>query len=313
MQTIEGQTAKFNNPYQTLDGSERAYVDFNGLKTLWLNTGTRCNLSCENCYIESTPTNDRLSYLTLEDVELYLQELRNEDNQALNIALTGGEPFLNPHILKILEAILKEGYQTLVLTNAFRVLENKKNGLMKLISTYGDQLQLRVSLDHYTKEAHEKERGQGTFDKTLLSVKWLYENGASLSLAGRALINEDINRSKESYQDLLREFDIPLKLTEKNLVVFPEMEMDRDVPEITTRCWDILKKSPDDQMCAHERMVIKRKEDDSPSVVACTLIAYNKEFDLGKTLKESEKRVQLNHKFCAQFCVLGGASCSSTL
>ena len=34
------------------------------------------------------------------------------------------------------------------------------------------------------------------------------------------------------------------------LMLFPEMEPERDVPEITTACWGILHKSPDDVMCA---------------------------------------------------------------
>ncbi len=67
---------KFADPYITDDGSQRAHVDLHELKTLWLNTGTLCNLACENCYIESTPSNDRLSYLTLEEALPYLNEIQ---------------------------------------------------------------------------------------------------------------------------------------------------------------------------------------------------------------------------------------------
>ena len=44
----------------------------------------------------------------------------------------------------------------------------------------------------------------------------------------------------------------------------------------------------------------------------CTLLAYDEQFELGQSLKEARRTVQLNHRFCAEFCVLGGASCSST-
>ena len=44
----------------------------------------------------------------------------------------------------------------------------------------------------------------------------------------------------------------------------------------------------------------------------CTLLAYENEFELGTSLAEAEKKVYLNHRFCAEFCVLGGASCSTT-
>ncbi|HBV56548.1 MAG TPA: radical SAM protein, partial [Rhodobacteraceae bacterium] len=59
------------------------------------------------------------------------------------------------------------------------------------------------------------------------------------------------------------------------------------------------------------RMVVKRKGASAPSVVACTLLPYDLQFDLGETLAEAERPVALNHPHCAKFCVLGGASCSA--
>ncbi|MEM7613621.1 MAG: radical SAM protein, partial [Pseudomonadota bacterium] len=59
------------------------------------------------------------------------------------------------------------------------------------------------------------------------------------------------------------------------------------------------------------RMVIKRKGADRTAVVACTLLPYAPEFELGHTLAEASRPVHLNHPHCAKFCVLGGASCSA--
>ena len=44
---------KFAKKHTTALGHNRAFVKFTGLKTLWFNTGTLCNLSCDGCYIES--------------------------------------------------------------------------------------------------------------------------------------------------------------------------------------------------------------------------------------------------------------------
>ena len=88
------------------------------------------------------------------------------------------------------------------------------------------------------------------------------------------------------------------------------MEQTVDVPEITTDCWGILNVNPDDMMCASSRMVVKHKGEDKPSVHACTLLAYDRQFDLGATLEEAVRPVPLNHVFCAKFCVLGGGACS---
>jgi hypothetical protein len=89
------------------------------------------------------------------------------------------------------------------------------------------------------------------------------------------------------------------------------MDMRVEVPEITTSCWGILNKSPDSLMCASSRMVVKRKGAEAPTVLACTLLPYAPEFELGRTLREAEQEVALNHPHCAKFCVLGGASCSA--
>ena len=95
-----------------------------------------------------------------------------------------------------------------------------------------------------------------------------------------------------------------------DLVLFPEMDAAVDVSEITVDCWGILGVSPDAMMCATSRMVVKRKGAGSPAVLACTLLPYDPQFELGGSLEEALGTVKLNHPHCAKFCVLGGGSCS---
>ena len=59
---------KFEHPTRTAKGEERAWVSLETLETLWVNTGTLCNIQCVNCYIESSPTNDQLVYFTESDL-----------------------------------------------------------------------------------------------------------------------------------------------------------------------------------------------------------------------------------------------------
>ncbi len=299
---------KFNNKTLTAKKEPRAFVSLKSLKTLWFNTGTQCNLACGNCYIESSPQNDRLIYLTQNDITPFLAELTPDTDL---IAFTGGEPFINPNMISLLESSLETGRDVLVLTNAFNILKRHHNSLLSLKESYHHKLHLRISLDHHTKIVHEKERGVNTFDKTLVEIKWLFDNGFNISIAGRSLSEESIADSKQQYSVLLIKNNVNINLHEK-LVIFPEMISGEDVPEITTACWDILSKSPDDQMCASERMIVRRKGSEAAVVLPCTLLAYDREFELGDTLESSEKDVYLNHEFCAKFCVLGGASCSST-
>ncbi len=303
---------KFVDMTTTATNEERAYIELQTLKTLWFNTGTRCNLACENCYIESSPTNDSLVYISALEVASFLDEIDTLGLNTEQIAFTGGEPFLNKEILPILELCLSRGYEVLVLTNAYRAIDRYFDDLKRLISTYPEQLKLRVSLDHHTREEHEKERGPKTFDRTLDTIRKLVEWGFDVSIAGRSLTDEAASEAVSSYQQLFDGSDIALKLEEgKNMVIFPEMSPEKDVPEITTACWDILNVSPHAQMCAHERMVVKRKGQTYPVVLPCTLITYDESFEMGSSLEESFQKVYLNHPYCAQFCVLGGASCSA--
>jgi hypothetical protein len=66
-------------------------------------------------------------------------------------------------------------------------------------------------------------------------------------------------------------------------------------------------------------MIVKRKGEDRPSVVPCTLLPYERAFEMGATLSEAARadggmfeggHVKLCHPHCAKFCALGGGSCS---
>lgn len=301
---------KFKSLKVTEDGSPRGLVPFTKLKTLWLNSGTLCNLACSNCYIESSPKNDSLVFLSMEDVRPFVSEILDKNWQVDSINITGGEPFINPHIFDILELLLENNFNVLVLTNAYQLPANKLEKIKRLDLKYKDQFSLRISLDHYTSQVHEKERGKGSFSATMENFQKLHRADLDLSIAGRSLIKEDLNEARAGYQNLLNSFDINIDLNPNNLVIFPEMENSEDVPEISMSCFSILNVKPTSLMCSTERMIVKRKGAEKAAVLACTLIAYDSQFELGGTLEESFKHVYLNHSFCSKFCVLGGASCS---
>ena len=304
--------AKFQDPAVTADGSKRATVALTALETLWFNTGTLCNIACANCYIESSPTNDRLAYLTLADVKAKLDEARTEAAGLKEIGFTGGEPFMNPDIIPMLTMALDRGYQVLVLTNAMRPMTRWGQRLADLASAYRDQLTFRVSLDHHTQALHDSERGQGSWEKAWEGLDWLRDQGLRIAIAGRRLIDEPETEARSAYGVLFAARGLDVAADNPSaLVMFPEMEADAEVPEITEACWGILNRNPTEMMCATSRMVVRRKGAPRAAVVACTLTPYDPQFELGENLEQAAVSVSLNHPFCAQFCVLGGASCSA--
>ncbi|MEL7545932.1 MAG: radical SAM protein [Pseudomonadota bacterium] len=305
---------KFNDAFVTADGEPRAHVAYAGTKTLWLNTGTLCNIECASCYIESSPSNDRLVYLTLADVLPYLDELDAAGESRIEIGITGGEPFMAPDILEIVEACLSRQHAVLILTNAMQPMQRPRiqTGLTALRDRFGDALSLRVSVDHYAADQHDEERGTGAFAVMCKGLKWLAANKFNISLAGRTFSDEDENSLRAGYRGLCAQLGLTLDAQDaRRLVLFPEMEADADPPEITTRCWNLLNKDPSSLMCASQRMVVRRKGAKRASVVACTLIPYDERFELGHTLDDARDEVSLNHPYCSSFCVLGGGSCSA--
>lgn len=311
---------KFQDPDWTAKGERRASVPFSRLDTLWINTGTLCNITCRNCYIESSPTNDRLAYISAAEVEAFLDEA--ETAGAREIGFTGGEPFLNPELVDMVGAALVRGFHVLILTNAMLPMQRPrlKDGLRELNKAHGDRLTLRVSLDHHTRELHEIERGTGTWDKAIEGVDWLAAQGFRVTIAGRTCWDEDESSAREGYARLIAAHGWPIDAADPaQLMLFPEMDGRHDVPEITTACWGILGKSPAEMMCASSRMVVKRKGADRPVVLPCTLLPYDPAFEMGPTLADAQVAdggmfdrgaVKLCHPHCAKFCVLGGGSCS---
>ncbi len=305
---------KFQDRLITAKGEPRASVALTHAQTLWFNTGTLCNITCLNCYIESSPINDRLVYLTVADVTDYLHQITQRDWPVREIGFTGGEPYMNPQMNAMTRAALVAGYEVLILTNAMHPMMRKsvRTGIEKLVAKFGDKLTFRVSLDHHTQTHHDEMRGEGAYDKTLEGMDWLSSIGARMAVAGRMLWHDSQAEERAGFAALFAKRSYTIDAMDPAMcVLFPEMDESVEVPEITTACWDILGKSPDDVMCASSRMVVKRKGAAHATVLACTLLPYAQEFEMGATLQEAEADVYLNHPHCAKFCVLGGASCSA--
>jgi hypothetical protein len=305
---------KFEDRLITAKGEKRAHVALTNPETLWFNTGTLCNIECANCYILSSPTNDALVYITAEEVDDYLDQIEDRNWPVREIAFTGGEPYMNPEFNEMTRRALSRGYDVLVLTNAMRPMMRKpiRAELAEIIRKYGSKLTFRISVDHWSEAYHDEERGKGSFVKTVEGMNWLRDQGARMAVAGRSVWGESETIARKGYAEFFAAHEFSIDANDPGMtVIFPEMDETVEVPEITTDCWSILNKSPDAVMCSSSRMVVKRRGASAPAVLACTLLPYSEDFEMGPSLAEAEKDVSLNHPHCAKFCVLGGASCSA--
>jgi hypothetical protein len=314
--TEDGQESRlrqpFSDPAWTARGEKRAAVALARLETLWFNTGTLCNIACAHCYIESSPKNGRLACLMLADVAPFLDEIEELSQPVSLISFTGGEPFMNPAFVAILEETLRRGFETLTLTNALKPMERWKPDIVRLAGAYNGRMRIRVSLDDFRPETHDAERGEGAFAQALDGLLWLRRSGVHVEVAARLLAGESEGFLRRGFARLFEKYDADIDCDDAQaLVLLPEMREGAAPPEITEACWGILGLSPDDVMCSNARMVVKRQGAPAPAVAACTLLPYDACFELGSTLAEASKPVPLLHPYCATFCVLGGGSCGS--
>ncbi|MBR9836032.1 MAG: radical SAM protein, partial [Alphaproteobacteria bacterium] len=225
------QAAKFSHPLVTAKGEDRASVRYGGTQTLWFNTGTLCNIECVNCYIESSPKNDRLVYLKVSDVTPYLDELDAAGEAGIEIGITGGEPFMAPEIIEIMSEILARGHHILMLTNAMQPMMRPRiqAGLRDLRQAHGNAIIMRVSLDHYTAQMHDIERGHGSFAQTLTGLNWLAKHEFKVALAGRTMWDEAEADARRGYGKLIKDIGLEIDPDNPNeLVLFPEMQTDAD-------------------------------------------------------------------------------------
>lgn len=299
-------TKRDNNWLFSSKGEKRGYIQPQLLHELWFHTGTSCNLRCPFCLEGSKPGDDRLQFLTLDDAKRFIDEA--VEMGVDKFSFTGGEPFVNPHFVSILDYALNVK-PCLLLTNATEPLMNQFAQIIPL-NDKPFPLNFRVSLDHPDPQKHDESRGKGNFKKALDTLGRLHREGFGVSIARHMLEGEDSAAVDKAYAPYFRQAGVPLDIT---IIKFPEFHKPGsmpDVPEITESCMTnyLTAAQRDGFMCNYSKMIVKQNGE--CGVYACTLVDDDNDYNLGRTLKEAmTERVMLKHHRCYS-CFAYGASCS---
>ncbi len=288
------------------EGNPRGYIEPRQLKELWFHTGTVCNLRCSFCLEGSKPGDNRLNPITVEDAQPFIQEALALGTE--QFSFTGGEPFVIPEMVSILEYAL-DFNPCLVLTNATEPLLNCLHQVA-LLAKKPFPLSLRVSLDHPDSAKHDEFRGQGNFHLSLKTMEQLHRLGFKVSIARQSGEGEDVEAVNRAYAPFFKEAGLP---EDTHIVVFPEFlepGSNPEVPYIKESCMTTYKteETRAEMMCSFSKMVVKK--DGRMRVYACTLVDDDEDYDLGGSLSEAMKiRVMRKHHRCYS-CFANGASCS---
>ena len=107
---------------------ERTHV----LPSLSLEITNRCNFKCVHCFIENRQSTNSHQHLSLDQIRRVLKQAYNMN--VFKITITGGEPFLHPQIIEILEEIKKYNFICYVLSNGTLINENNISVIKKCVN-----------------------------------------------------------------------------------------------------------------------------------------------------------------------------------
>lgn len=149
----------FATPYFTTDPENAAFISLVGLvtslETASIEITKNCNLKCKHCYQGSHM--DEQLMMNLNEVRSIASKLG--ELGTLSVVLTGGEPFLHPNLVEIVETFNNWNIRVVIFTNG-QVIQNET--IRKLSNM---NVLVRISLEGHNEEINDFIRGVGTFKK----------------------------------------------------------------------------------------------------------------------------------------------------
>jgi len=143
----------------------------NGIHTLQVNIGLRCNHTCTHCHVDASPQRtEQMSRATMRQVLAIAQKMRPR-----LVDITGGAPELHPDLEWFVTALKNDGHPIQVRTNLTVLLEPS---MERMVQSYKDNaVKLVASFPCYMRPEVDNVRGAGVFDKSLEALKRLNAAG----------------------------------------------------------------------------------------------------------------------------------------
>lgn len=292
---------------ETREKTRAPEVELRALDQLWFQVaGTVCNLRCRHCFISCSPENHSFWFMTRGEVASAL-----EDSVRLGVKeyyFTGGEPFMNPELLDILEDTLALGPAT-VLTNATLLPQRTVERLAKLADGTPYSLELRVSIDGVTREQNDAIRGEGSFERAVDGVGRLVAAGfLPIITAMQTWPDSDSDGVLASFRALLAEvgYDrVRLKIIPP-LRIGAEAERDRGYEPSERVTLEMMQEYPQEQLlCSSARLVT------ASGVWVCPILLDSPGGRLGDSLESAAREPATLDEPACYTCWVHGAICSN--
>ena len=137
------------------------------MSVLQINVGRLCNLACKHCPVEAGP--NRTEVMGRDVLEDCLKLYKEWGFQTIDI--TGGAPEMNPHFRWFVEEAVKVCPDVMVRSNLTVMLEEGYEDLPEFYAA--NKVTVICSLPHYKAKNSNKQRGEGTFEKSIQVLKRL--------------------------------------------------------------------------------------------------------------------------------------------
>lgn len=144
-----------------------AGVTCTGIKTVQVNLGRMCNLSCRHCHLECSPDRDEMMSESVMDK--VLDVVKKTGCELVDI--TGGAPELHPDLKTFIERLADTGVKIQVRTNFVALSEQEETGIMQFFRC--NKVQVVGSLPCYTEENVTSQRGEGVYETSIETIKKL--------------------------------------------------------------------------------------------------------------------------------------------
>lgn len=135
----------------------------------------RCNLRCAYCYHFSSE-GDVEADLPAEEWLRFFDELGR--CAVMDVTLAGGEPFMRPDLLELIDGIIRNRMRFSILSNGTLITDE----IAERLAGTGRCDYVQVSIDGSCAEVHDSFRGKGSFEKAVSGIRVLQAHGVPVAV-----------------------------------------------------------------------------------------------------------------------------------
>ncbi|MDZ7772487.1 MAG: arsenosugar biosynthesis radical SAM (seleno)protein ArsS [Balneolaceae bacterium] len=153
-----------------------------GIEIFQVNLGYMCNMTCKHCHVDAGP--DREEVMPRAVMDQCLQALEGSDISTVD--LTGGAPEMHPRFRWFVEELAGMDRHVIVRSNlTILTTAPKYRSLPEFFARHG--VEVTCSLPFYNREHTDRQRGEGTYVRSVEALKHLNEIGYGVEGSGLEL------------------------------------------------------------------------------------------------------------------------------